>query len=391
MSNPHLQGEYTFLPQEHILFGVGSVNQLADEVKRLNCQRAIIITGHSLATQTDVVAKVEQALGPLHSGTYPSIRQHAPMSGITQATAMARSLAADILISVGGGSPIDAAKAVVNTLLQERNTIMPHIAIPTTLSAAEFSHLVGVTNEEQRVKAGFADARLAPTAVILDANLTLATPMQLWLSSGIRALDHAVETLYAPAIQRIQDGQTSGTFYHAVETSYTLGTHPINDILALEAIRLLFKYLPASMAQPNDLDTRTQLQLAAWMSFFGEVNTPLGLSHNIGRRIGATYNVPHGITSCITLPHVMRATGTQHTEPLARIAQALQLPNAKPNGPDSALAAANAVSNLIAQLGLPQHLRDVGINESELHSIAVATVGEGSQTTQIEALLQRML
>lgn len=361
-----LQGEYTFLPQEHVLFGSGSVSRLAEEVTRLRGKRVLIITGHTLATQTNIIATVEQALGPLHIGTYSSIRQHAPISGITQATATAHTLAADLLVSVGGGSPIDAAKAVAKALSQQQNTILPHIAIPTTLSSAEFSHLVGVTNEQHN-KAGFADPRLAPPSVILDANLTVATPMQLWLSSGIRALDHAVETLYAP------------------------GIHPISDLLALEAIRLLFTYLPASKQQPNNLDTRTQLQLAAWMSFFGVVNTPLGLSHNLGRRIGATYNVPHGITSCITLPHVMQASAPQHTQPLAHIAQVLQLANAKPNNLDSALAAATAVSDLIKQLELPQHLRDVGISPSELHNIAIATVGTGPQTAQVEELLQRML
>jgi alcohol dehydrogenase class IV len=362
-----LRGEYLFLPQERVIFGAGSLAQLHAEVARIGAARALIITGATLATKTDVIAGVAQALGPLHIGTYADIRQHAPGSGVAQAAEAARAHGADVLISVGGGSPIDAAKAVSMELARERGGFLPHVALPTTLSAAEFSHLAGVTDEQRRAKTGLADPQLAPRSVILDAELTLATPMRLWLSSGIRALDHAVETLYAP------------------------GAHPIGDVLALEAIRRLFDALPRSFQQPGDLETRTGLQLAAWMSFFGEINTPMGLSHNLGRRIGATYNVPHGITSCITLPHVMRHFARRHTAVLARIARALQLAEAGPDDFDAALLVPDAVSDLIGRLGLPRRLSQVGVGADDLHNIAVATVGENEQTAEVEELLRKML
>jgi 3-oxoacid CoA-transferase len=361
-----LQGEYFFLPQEHVLFGPDSLRLLADEVRRLGCTRACIITGKSLMTQSDVVANVVQALGPLHAGTFAGIRQHSPQGDIAQAAEQVRALEADVLVSVGGGSPIDAAKAVAMTLARQHGTFLPHIALPTTLSAAEFSHLVGVTDERAKMKGGFAHTQVTPRGVILDARLTLATPEQLWLSSGIRALDHAVETLYAP------------------------GVHPINDVLALEAIRKLFTYLPRSKAHPDDMNVRTELQLAAWMSFFGEVNTPMGLSHNLGRRIGASYDVAHGITSCITLPPVMRAFAPIYTGPLVKIAQAVGLIHEDLDSVQIAQTAADAVSGLIGQLGLPQRLRDVGVPESELASIATTTPSREMNKDQIEALLKEM-
>ena len=358
------QGEYFFLPQEHILFGAGSIANLADEVARLGVKRVLIITGRSLATQTDVIAQVEQALGSTYHTIFAGIRQHTPRSDVAQATALLLQEQIDGLISVGGGSPIDAAKAVSMRFLQEYNRVLPHIAIPTTLSAAEFSHLVGVTDEQANIKAGFAHTLVTPRSVILDASLTLPTPMQLWLSSGIRALDHAVETLYAP------------------------GLHPINDTLALEAIRKLFTYLPRCQSRPDDLATRTELQIAAWMSFFGEVNTPLGLSHNLGRRIGASYNVPHGITSCITLAPVMRAFSSIHTHALAQIAQALHLVDEGDYSQSAALKAADAVSELVRHLGLPQRLRDVNVPESDLHVIATSTPSRELNAAQVEELLQ---
>ena len=362
-----LEGEYFFLPQEHILFGSGCLSGLADEVARVGGSRALIITGRSLATQTDVIASVTQALARFHVGTYPGIRQHTPKSDVAQAVEQARSLHADVLVSVGGGSPIDATKAVAMTLFQERGIFIPQIAIPTTLAAAEFSHLVGVTDEALKLKGGFAHTQVTPRSVILDAQLTLPTPMQLWLSTGIRALDHAVETLYAP------------------------GVHPINDILALEAMRKLFIYLPRSKTHPDDLHARTELQLAAWMSFFGEVNTPLGLSHNLGRRIGASYNVPHGITSCILLSHVMRALAPQHIEPLMHITQALQLMDDKPRELEAALRAADAVQGLVRRLGLPQRLQDVGVDAAEFHKIAATTPSRELSADEIEEVLRKAL
>ncbi len=379
-----LHGVYTFLPQDRVIFGAGSLAELAGTARRLDGRRVLVVTGQTLATRTPVVDEVVRALGGLHAGTAPTIEEHAPRRGVDAAVAEARRLEADLLVSVGGGSPIDAAKAVALALEGERGRIIPHIAIPTTLSAAEFSHLAGVTDEDgdRRMKAGFADPRVTPRAVVLDAQLTLYTPPTLWLSSGIRALDHAVETLYAPG----PDGH--------------IGTHPVSDVLALEAIRLLFLHLPRSQEQPHDLAARTQLQLAAWMSFFGEVNTPMGLSHNLGRAMGATYHVPHGITSCLTLPHVTRLKARERaaSAALAPIARVLGLDTPSPSPGDAdvtnaarALAAADAVADLIARLGLPHHLTEVGIGEEQIPAIAGRVAGDPTQQVQIEALLRAML
>jgi alcohol dehydrogenase len=127
------------------------------------------------------------------------------------------------------------------------------------------------------------------------------------------------------------------------------------------------------------------------MSFFGEVNTPMGLSHNLGRRIGATYDVPHGITSCITLPHVMRHFAPVHTAALAAVGRAIHPDEAGSDDLDAALFAADAVGDLIGRLGLPRRLSEVGIAASNLQDIAVATVGEGPQTAEVEELLRKML
>jgi maleylacetate reductase len=362
-----MQGDYFFLPLEHVIFGAGSLERLPGELERLKVLRALIITGQSLATKTGIVRKVEETLGAAHAGTFSVIRQHTPESDVARAVEEARRVQTDILISLGGGSPIDATKAVARALAQSGGQYLPHLAIPTTLSAAEFSHLAGVTNESggQPIKAGFVDVAVTPRVVLLDPTLTLETPLPLWLSTGIRALDHAVETLYAP------------------------GAHPVNDVLALEAIKNLFAALPACQSDPANLDTRLELQLAAWFSFFDEFNTRMGLSHDIGRRLGATYNIPHGITSCIALAPVMRLLAPVHTQALARIAGILNLPEARSGDDlDAARAAAGAVAGLISRLGLPNRLGSFGLDRPALVK-AVESVGATPE--QAEYLVGEML
>lgn len=197
-----------------------------------------------------------------------------------------QSSGADCIVSVGGGSPIDASKAIIHQLHQEDTSkpFLRQIAIPTTLSAAEYTVGAGFTNDKGK-KETISDPHLAPSGVILDAELTLATPERLWLSTGMRAVDHAVENLYRPLVPP-----------------------PIKH-LCYASIRDLFTYLPKSKATPTDLKIRQKLQLAAWMSLWPlklEKYSALGLSHALGHKLGAAYSIPHGITSCLTLAPVVR-------------------------------------------------------------------------------------
>ncbi|HKZ86532.1 MAG TPA: iron-containing alcohol dehydrogenase [Anaerolineae bacterium] len=363
------QGEYIFLPQEKVIYGVGSLARLPAETDRMACRRALVVTGRTLATQTPLIGAVESLLGARHAGTYADIRQHVPESGIAEATRLAREVQADLLVSVGGGSPIDAAKAIARALAGPDGAFVPHIAVPTTLSAAEFSHVAGFTDEATKSKTGFADPRATPRVVILDPEMTVATPMWLWLASGIRALDHAVETLHSP------------------------GDHPVNDVLALQAIRGLFEFLPRSKAEPDNLDARQQCQLAAWMSYFGpaSVSAHSGLSHTLGKRIGATYDVPHGVTSCIILAHVMRYKAANEADAarLAPMARALNLVAAQASDQEAALAAADAVAGLVRQLELPSRLRDVDVPKDALESVARSTIGDSPHMAEVVEILRR--
>jgi maleylacetate reductase len=184
------------------------------------------------------------------------------------------------------------------------------------------------------------DPRLLPDAVIYDAELTLATPMTLWLSTGIRALDHAVEGFLAD------------------------GLHPFSDVMALDAIRRLFDSLPRAKAAPSDISVRTENQLAAWFSFTLPAQSASGLSHMMGKQIGARYGIPHGVTSCLLLPHVIRYFEGRLPERMALLATA--------TGSDPA----TQIQSLIGSLGLPKHVAAFGIGDAELRKAAEELAGK---------------
>ena len=304
--------------------------QLEPELARLKADRVALITTRSLLPAVDVL--------PIKPIVTVVIAQHAPMSQID--AGVEECAGARGIVSYGGGSAIDAAK-IISVRLADGGSPPPHVAIPTTLSVAELAAGAGYTNEAGD-KAGMRDPRLMVESVIYDADLTLATPMQLWLSTGVRALDHAVEGFLAP------------------------GEHPFNDVMALEAIRRLFDSLPRAKAAPNDADVRTENQLAAWFSFTLPSASAGGLSHTMGKQIGARHGIPHGVTSCLLLPHVMRYLTKRLPDRMGVLSQAM---GGSP---------ADLVQDLIASLSLPQHIEAYGISETELRRAAGELAGNHS-------------
>jgi len=222
-----LSPSFAYANPRVIHWGRGSIAQLGPELERLHVERVALVTTKSLLGRGDTLK--------INAMATTVISQHAPMSEIDAGVEQAAG--ADGVVSFCGGSAIDAAK-IISVRLAANGNALPHVALPTTLSVAELAAGAGYTNEAGD-KAGLRDPRLLAETVIYDAELTLATPMALWLSTGIRALDHAVEGYLAP------------------------GEHPFNDAMALESIRRLFDSLPRAKASPEDVDVRTENQLAA--------------------------------------------------------------------------------------------------------------------------------
>jgi maleylacetate reductase len=335
-------GSFHYANPRAIHFGAGSLVQLEPELTRLQVTHVAVITTRSLVDEHDLLSRVLGAMGDAEVKATEVIGQHAPMTDIEKAIERTTEAGVDGIVSFGGGSAIDAAK-ITAVKLADRHGLayrgLPHVAIPTTLSVAELAGGAGYTNEAGD-KAGMRDVRLLLDSVIYDAELTTATPMQLWLSTGIRALDHAIE------------GFLSG------------GLHPFSDVLALQAIRGLFDSLPRAMAAPDDLFIRTENQLAAWFSFTLPAASASGLSHVMGKEIGARHGIPHGVTSCLLLPHVMRYLAREMPERMVLLAQA------------TGIDPADRVEELIASLGLPQHIVAYDVGEADLRRAADELSGQ---------------
>jgi maleylacetate reductase len=307
---------FTYANPRVIHWGRGSVAHLGE----LKAERVAIVTTRSLRDKLDRL--------PVRASCVVTIAQHAPLAQIEAGVEAVRG--ADAIVSFGGGSVIDAAK-----IISVKLDAIPHTAVPTTLSVAELAAGAGFTNEAGD-KAGMRDPRLMVDTVLYDPEMTMWTPLELWLSTGIRALDHAVEGFLAE------------------------GEHPFNDVMALEAIKRLFSSLPRAKASPSDLGVRTENQLAAWFSFTLPGASAAGLSHVMGKQIGARYGIPHGVTSCLLLPHVMRYLAPKMPERMA------------------ALPPPDDVQGLVASLGLPQHIAAYGIGEAELRRAAEELAGKHS-------------
>jgi maleylacetate reductase len=330
-------GVFTYANPPVIRWGAGAVTDLGAEIARLGGSRVALVTTRSVAADRAILDRIA-----CEAVATAVIGQHAPLAQIEHATAEVDASQADLVVSLGGGSPIDAAKIVARDVADRRGQerSLPHVAVPTTLSVAELASGAGFT-DAAGAKAGRRDPRMLPDSVIYDGELALATPLPLWLSTGIRALDHAVESFLAP------------------------GEHPFSDVLALEAVRRLVRTLPLAKAHPEDAAIRTENQLAAWFSYTLTGPTAAGLSHVMGKQIGARHGIPHGVTSCLLMPHVMRYQAGRHPGKLAELGRAT-------GGPQ----AADDVAALIAGLGLPQHIGDYGIGEQELRTAARELAGE---------------
>ena len=252
---------------------------------------------------------------------------------------------ADCVISFGGGSPIDSCKVAIYGLLGKRTLI--HIAVPTTLAAAEYTHAGGVTDESTRVKGGVYDMRVLPLTVINDPELALETPDWLWVTTGIRALDHAIECAYAIRHQ------------------------PISDALAAKSISLMVEHLPASIHTKGaeSLAHRGYCQIASWFSIFGAMNTRFGLSHLLGHQIGPKWDVPHGVTSCITLPHAMRFMAGIAPERFGPIAEGFSIRFDPANPKPAALACADRTAEFIGQFDVPKTLKEARVPREELGQV----------------------
>jgi maleylacetate reductase len=348
---------------ESVIYGRPFTDAIKEEVEKADAHAVFVLASGTLERETGLVEELRAALGNRFAGLHAKIGSHTPRVDCIAAANAARAAGADLIVTLGGGSVTDAAKMVAMCLSNgitdaadldnyralieaDGKAVRPPIAaptvrtiaIPTTLSAGEYTASAGCTDTVRHVKESYGHPLMMAKAVVLDPRATVHTPEWLFLSTGIRAVDHAVEDICSPQCQPLSEGASA------------------------QALKLLGHGLRGAKDNPKDLDARLECQLGAWMSMIGsQTGVPKGASHGIGHVLGGTAHVPHGYTSCVMLPHVLRFNHAVNAERQARVSEAL----GRPGDP-----AADVVAELINALGLPVRLRDVGVKPDQLDRIA---------------------
>lgn len=362
-----LNGYRTYHRIERVHFGPGSVAMVPGEVERLGAGRVFMIVSRTLDRSSDVVRDLRSALGARHAGSFDTMPAHTPRDGVVEAAARARAVGADLVLTVGGGTVMDAGQLLrlciehdvtspdqldaYRTVARPDGTRhlpdyaaprMPQIAVATTLSAGEFNPILGCTDTRRGVKDIYTHPGLAAQVVVLDAAVTRHTPQRLWLSTGIRALDHAVETICSPKVD-----------------DYSMGP-------AIHAVRLLVANLPRTRDDTSDLEARHRCMMAAWLSADHNMAfVPMGASHGVGHMLGGALGVPHGETSCVMLPATLRFNAAHCPEAQDLVSSLMGRPG---------VPAWQAVRDFVAELGLPTTMEEIGVTRAHVGQIAAASM-----------------
>jgi maleylacetate reductase len=357
------RGRVVFGAMDEVVFGRPAAEAVAEQMTRLDAKRAFLMVSGTLNRQTGEVEKIRQALGPRYAQTFDAMPPHTPREAVIAAAGQAREAGADLIVTVGGGSITDGAKAVQLCLANDIRSVdeidriraskgvvpamaapmVRQISVPTTIAGGEFSANAGVTNARSKVKEMLRHPLAIPRAVILDPAITVHTPEWLFLSTGIRAVDHCVEGLCSRE------------------------THPYADAQAMKGLSMLAQGLPRVKADPDDLDARMDCLFGTWLSMGAlAAGVPMGASHGIGYVLGAVYDVPHGYTSCVMLPSVMRWNKSVNADRQALVSEALGQP-----GKD----AGDVLDAFIRGLGMPRSLQDVRIGPEHFDRIAEQAMG----------------
>jgi maleylacetate reductase len=360
MPNP---GRVVFSQMDEVLFGQSAATAIDDLSRRFAARRVFLMVSGTLKRNTDEIEKVQRALGERCAGVFDQMPPHTPRPAVIAAAEQARAASADLIATIGGGSITDGAKAVQLCLANDIRTpealdgyrpvkgpdgllgpppcrapTVRQISAPTTLSGGEFSAIAGVTDERRKVKELFRHPLIMPRAVVLDPAITVHTPEWLWLSTGIRAVDHCVEGVCSAQ------------------------ANPFADAQALHGLALLSRALPRVKADANDLQARLDCQMGTWLSMGPLASgVPMGASHGIGYVLGAAFDIPHGHTSCIMLPAVMRWNKSANADRQALVAAAMGRPGAD---------AGEVLAEFIAELGMPRSLSEVQVPVESFDRIA---------------------
>jgi maleylacetate reductase len=365
----HEKGTHVFPAMDRVVFGRPAAKALLGEVERLGAERVFLIVSSSLNRNTDEITKIKAALGDRVAGVHDGLAQHTSRADAVATARAALTVNADLVVAIGGGSVVDVAK--ITTLCMEHRILDPDgldgfevtfdadgipqapvfrgpvvrmIAIPSTLSGGEYNAGCLVTDTRRALKQTFYHREMMPISIILDPAILQHAPEKLYLGSGTRAMDHAIEALCSPR------------------------GNPLVDAAVLQGIELMVQWLPRSIADRTDLEAAAKCQTASWLCSFGlQARVPMGASHAIGHVLGGTCHVPHYLCTPVMMSAILR-----FNEPVTQEAQrALAKALGKPEG-----SAADAFEAFCIGLGLPIRLHEVNVGADSFELISQNTMTE---------------
>lgn len=354
---------------KNIQLGVGSVARLPELMHSYGCTRAMVICGKSVASGP-MLETVRNALGPLYAGVFAEVRSHTPLPDVQRAAELCMTLNADTVISVGGGSAIDAAKGVIICCAAGgdprpyamgprseggKTKPMPpskirHIAVPTTAgSGSDVMPSAGIRDSSSGKKILFWDQGLIPDATVLDPEMAVYAGGFLTAASGMTAVARAMESLYSKHRNQLSTG------------------------LALHALRLLNRALPLSVREPNNLQARQDCQVACVLASTSAVNAMASVVHAIGHVVGGKFQLQHGVSHAILLAPVARRYMPLLGDDVTPVLQAFGYERTNSSASPADLVGA-ALEKLHGSLSLPKRLRELGLSQSDIPVIAESTL-----------------
>ncbi len=380
---------FVFAHTPKVVFGARAADNVGDLASELGGQRAVIVTDAFLAEKTDLVKRLSKSLGSRLAGVFTGVIPDPTAPAVDEGAALARGLDADLLISLGGGSAIDTAKAMA-VVLTEGGKILdhegyhaltrrltPHICVPTTAGTGSEMTLVTVITDPERGQKTFVGSHfLHPDVALLDPTFTTGMPARLTAATGMDAMSHAVEALVSTLRQ------------------------PLSDAVALHAIELIAAHLPRALEAPDDLRARGQMLLAASLAGTAFSNAMVSLNHAMAHSLGALHHVHHGTLNAALLPHTMRLFAADVGDRFTRVASALGGATRGLSDEAAAHQAADLMQAFVHRVGLTTHLGELGVPEASLAQAAEMALSDGSiiysprpvmEPAEIEGLLRQAL
>ena len=316
---------FTFdTPAYRVIFGVGSLDRLTDEVRKVGAQRALVV---STPAEIRFAEDATKRLGAAAAGMFTEAVMHHPIEVVHAARQRAKDVDADCYVTIGGGTTTGTGKLIA------LETGRPVIAVPTTYAGSEMTPIYGVT--EGGVKRTGRDRKVLPRTVIYDPALTVSLPPQVSGPSGMNAMAHCVEALYA------HDG------------------NPIVALMAAEGIRALARALPVVVKQPENLDARSDALYGAWLAGTVLGQAAIGIHHKLCHTLGGTFNLPHAEVHTVVLPHATAYNRDFAPAAMRIAADALGVRDA-----------AQGIFDLIGTIGARRALKDIGMPADGLERAA---------------------